>query len=90
MEMNLKLLVSFIVLVTSLGGMEDALTLLLPIFDQLGRLFRNFYLYSQTQIHQLWKIFKTTIKSVLLYCSETWPVSAGDLSQIKTSDHKII
>ena len=70
--------------------MEDALTLLLPIFDLLGRLFRNFYLYSQTQIHQSWKIFKTTIKSVLLYCSETWPVSTGDLPQIKTSDHRMI
>ena len=36
------------------------------------------------------KVLKASVRSVLLYGSEAWPMSTGDLSHIKTSDHTII
>ena len=36
------------------------------------------------------KVFKASVRSVLLYGSEIWPLSTEDLSQIKRCDHAMI
>ena len=36
------------------------------------------------------KVFKAVVRSVLLYASETWPLSTEDLSRIKRCDHAMI
>ena len=52
-EMNLKLLKSYVIVVMSQDRQVVALTLLLLLLDQLGRLFANFYQYSQTKVYLL-------------------------------------
>ena len=59
------------------------------VLDQLGRLFTNFYQYSQIKVYLL-KVFKACVRSVLLYESETWPLSTEDLSRIERYDHATI
>ena len=36
------------------------------------------------------KVFKSWVRNLLLYRDETWPLSTGDLSRIKTKDHAMI
>ena len=47
--MNLKLLASSVILVTSWDSLEDALTLLLPVFDLFGRLSVLTFTYTHEQ-----------------------------------------
>ena len=80
MEMNLKLLVSPVILVT------------FPYFICSGG-FQWTFIYTHEQKFitlKSWESVKASVRSVLLYISETWLMSTGDLSHIKTNDHAMI
>ena len=88
--MNLKLLVSSVILVMSqdqlvtdvtacIGSAWKAFHGLLPILTNKG-----------ISLVNCGKVFKGCIRSVLLYGNETWPLCREDLSQIKRCDHAMI
>ena len=54
------------------------------VFEQLKHLWRR----RDISLHLKGRVYKTTVRAVLLYSCETWPLRAADIRKLEAFDHR--